>query len=68
MPVPHFATTVVIAHRLSTIVGADIIAVLEGGTVIEQGSFDELVERGGRFATMWKNWISSRDSSAARRE
>ncbi len=45
-------TALVIAHRLSTIRGADLIAVLENGAVVEQGSYDELLARGGRFAAL----------------
>jgi len=47
-------TTLVIAHRLSTIVEADQILVMEAGRIVERGSFRELMERGGRFAEMWK--------------
>ena len=43
-------TTFVIAHRLSTIRNATRILVFDGGQVIESGTFDELVEKGGRFA------------------
>jgi len=45
-------TTIVVAHRLSTIRNADIICVLEQGKVIEMGSFDELTEKGGAFASL----------------
>ncbi|MCA0407505.1 MAG: ATP-binding cassette domain-containing protein, partial [Proteobacteria bacterium] len=45
-------TTFVIAHRLATIRNADMILVLDKGKVIEQGNFDELVEKGGRFAEL----------------
>ena len=46
-------TTLVIAHRLSTIRHANRIVVLDGGTVAEQGTHDELVARGGRYARLW---------------
>lgn len=46
------ATRVVIAHRLSTIQHADRIYVLEGGRVAEEGSYRELLERGGLFAQL----------------
>lgn len=46
-------TVITIAHRLSTIADADRIVVMEGGAVVEQGSHDELLARGGRYATMW---------------
>jgi ATP-binding cassette subfamily B protein len=42
-------TTFVIAHRLATVRNADRIFVFEGGRIIESGSFDELVRKGGRF-------------------
>jgi ATP-binding cassette subfamily B protein len=45
-------TTFVIAHRLATIRRADRILVFERGRIIEQGSFEELVQRNGRFAAL----------------
>ena len=45
-------TTFVIAHRLATVRHATRILVLDGGRVIESGSFDELVERDGTFAVL----------------
>jgi ATP-binding cassette, subfamily B, bacterial len=47
-------TTFVIAHRLSTVRRADIILVLQNGQIAEQGSFVELVARGGIFATLYQ--------------
>lgn len=46
-------TTILISHRFSTVRRADLICVLEHGRVVELGSHDELMERGGRYATMF---------------
>ena len=47
-------TKIVIAHRLSTVRTADRIYVLDGGRVAEVGTFDELLAKGGMFATLAK--------------
>jgi ATP-binding cassette subfamily B protein len=47
-------TTFVIAHRLSTVRNATRILVFEQGRIVESGSFDELVARGGAFAALAK--------------
>ena len=47
-------TSFVIAHRLSTIVDADLILVMHAGNIIEQGTHEELLERGGAYATLYQ--------------
>ena len=45
-------TRIVVAHRLSTIRHCDRIIVLDGGKIVEDGSYDELLQRGGLFAEL----------------
>ncbi|MGH8874210.1 MAG: ABC transporter ATP-binding protein [Acidimicrobiia bacterium] len=49
-------TAIVIAHRLQTAARADRVIVMEGGRIVEQGHFDELVARGGAFARLQAVW------------
>jgi ATP-binding cassette subfamily B multidrug efflux pump len=47
-------TVIAIAHRLSTIAQMDRLVVLERGRIVEQGSHDELLRRGGHYAALWR--------------
>jgi subfamily B ATP-binding cassette protein MsbA len=47
-------TTIIVAHRLSTIRGADRIAVLDDGWLVELGTHDELLARGRLYARLWQ--------------
>jgi len=56
-------TTLVIAHRLSTITHADNILVVEAGLVVESGRHDELLRKGGRYASFYR--LQLREQSPA---
>ncbi|MCE8554357.1 ABC transporter ATP-binding protein/permease [Ruegeria pomeroyi] len=57
-------TVITIAHRLSTIAEADKIVVLEKGEIVEQGTHDALLSRGGRYAQLWARQQAGEDEAA----
>ena len=60
-------TALVIAHRLSTIVDADRILVLDDGRIVEQGTHDDLLARGGLYADLYRTQLDRDASRRARR-
>ncbi|AMQ89137.1 ABCB family ABC transporter ATP-binding protein/permease [Marinobacter sp. LQ44] len=54
-------TTLVIAHRLSTIRDANTILVMDGGQIVESGSHNDLLTRGGHYAHLWEQQHRSED-------
>lgn len=51
-------TSIVIAHRLSTIKNADFLLVVENGTIVEQGTHQKLIERGGHYKELYENYAA----------
>jgi ABC-type multidrug transport system fused ATPase/permease subunit len=49
-------TVVAVAHRLQSAADADVVAVVDGGRIVEQGSHAELLRRDGSYAALWKSW------------
>ncbi len=52
-------TTIVVAHRLSTIQKMDRIIVLDSGKIVEEGTHQELLEKGGFYSTLWNHQTGS---------
>lgn len=52
-------TVIIIAHRLATVRGAHNIVVIDDGQVAQQGTHDELLRTGGRYAKMWESYTSA---------
>ena len=47
-------TTIIVAHRLSTIKDCDLIYVFDKGELVEQGNHKELLEKDGKYSSLWR--------------
>ncbi len=61
-------TTLLIAHRLSTVIDAHEILVMDAGRIVERGTHQQLLARGGRYAQMWRLQQESGDDVGAAAE
>lgn len=61
-------TTIMIAHRLSTIRGVDQILVLDHGEIVERGTHDDLITKGGLYQHLWEAQTRDRQRASAARE
>lgn len=58
-------TSFVIAHRLSTIRGADVILVMQDGSIVETGTHDELMAKGGAYARLYNSQFAGGEEASA---
>ncbi|GAA2256453.1 ABC transporter ATP-binding protein [Streptomyces ruber] len=58
-------TTLVVAHRLTTAARADRVVVMDHGRVVEDGTHEELLRRGGRYARLWRTFVGEPAATTA---
>ena len=64
-PLMRDRTTLAIAHRLSTILAADVILVVERGRIVERGTHEQLLARGGLYARLYRDQFAANRSAGA---
>ncbi len=62
---PADRTSLIVSHRISTVKNADLIVVLEDGCIVERGTHDELITRGGSYATLYEKQRLEQELTAA---
>ena len=58
-------TSIIVAHRMSTVRDADIIAVLDQGRLVEQGTHDELLELNNAYADLYRKQLLEEELAAS---
>ena len=58
-------TSIIVSHRISTVRGADVIFVLDRGRIVERGTHDELIDRGGLYAELHKKQLLEEELAAS---